>query len=65
MDPMTILTMVDTIFGLDVTKQVLALFVQSPELTEEEKANLNSNFEDYANRKARLQAEIEANEPGQ
>lgn len=57
---MGILSMVDAIMGSETAKKVLALFKQSPGLTDAQKVALDVNYGDYQVRAARLKDEIAA-----
>jgi hypothetical protein len=54
---MAILQMVDAVGGSETAGKLFDLFVGRTQLTDEQRANLESNYRDYVERIARLRAE--------
>ena len=52
-----ILSMIDAVLGSETAQKVLALFKLSPALTDEQKANLDANYQDYVERIAARKAD--------
>lgn len=56
---MAIVQAADAIAGSAIGKKLLGFLGQEAKLTPEQQANLDANYQDYADRIARLKTEIE------